>query len=67
MARRILSALAAVFAIAVYYYTNQFVDVHATDEQGFTALHHAAAQGDLDILRSQIAHGADVNAKEPSK
>ena len=33
MARRLLSAVAAILSIAVYYYTNQFVDVNATDDQ----------------------------------
>ena len=34
------------------------------DEQGETALHHAAARGAFEIARLLIAHGADAQAKD---
>lgn len=38
------------------------MDVNARDYQGFTALHHAAARGDNDMIRYLVSKGADVTA-----
>jgi ankyrin repeat protein len=37
-------------------------DVNARDNTGMTALHHAAARGDTDMILYLVAHGADVTA-----
>ncbi len=37
-------------------------DVNARDDQGFTALHHAAARGDSDMILYLISKGADATA-----
>nr|MBA2302656.1 ankyrin repeat domain-containing protein [Acidobacteriota bacterium] len=38
------------------------VDVNARDHEGNTALHHAAARGDTDVILYLVAKGADVTA-----
>ena len=38
------------------------LDVNARDHQGFTALHHAASRGDVDLIRYLVDQGADVTA-----
>jgi ankyrin repeat protein len=38
------------------------VDVNARDNQGYTALHGAAARGDNEMIEYLVAHGADVKA-----
>jgi ankyrin repeat protein len=35
-------------------------DVNARDQNGYTALHHAASRGDIDVLRYLVEKGADV-------
>jgi hypothetical protein len=35
-------------------------DVNARDLNGYTALHHAAARGDNDLIRYLVSKGADV-------
>jgi ankyrin repeat protein len=35
-------------------------DVNARDAGGYTAVHHAAARGDDDMIRYLVEHGADV-------
>ena len=35
-------------------------DVNARDYSGYTALHHAAARGDNEMIRYLISKGADV-------
>jgi len=37
-------------------------DVNARDYAGFTALHHAAARGDNEMIRYLVSKGADVKA-----
>jgi len=37
-------------------------DVNARDDQGYTALHHAAARGDSDMILYLISKGADATA-----
>jgi uncharacterized protein len=38
------------------------IDVNARDHQGFTALHHAASRGDVDLIQYLYDQGADVTA-----
>jgi uncharacterized protein len=38
------------------------LDVNARDHQGFTALHHAASRGDVDLIQYLVDRGADVTA-----
>ncbi len=38
------------------------VDVNARDHNGYNALHHAAARGDVDLIRYLVEQGADVTA-----
>src|SRR5436305_1590521 len=40
-------------------------DLHAADQEGFTALKHAAVYGYPELLRFLIAAGADVNHRTP--
>ncbi|MGH9350005.1 MAG: ankyrin repeat domain-containing protein, partial [Vicinamibacterales bacterium] len=35
------------------------VDVNAVDHEGYTALHHAAARGDNEMIRYLVSKGAD--------
>jgi ankyrin repeat protein len=35
-------------------------DVNARDQNGYTAVHHAAARGDVDVIRYLVEKGADV-------
>ena len=35
-------------------------DVNARDQNGYTAVHHAAARGDVDVIRYLVKKGADV-------
>jgi len=37
-------------------------DVNARDHNGYTAVHHAAARGDDELIEYLVAHGADVMA-----
>jgi ankyrin repeat protein len=37
-------------------------DVNAADHEGNTALHHAAARGDNEVIRYLVSRGADVKA-----
>jgi ankyrin repeat protein len=46
---------------AVQYLTEELgADVNAVDHEGNTALHHAAARGDNEMIRYLVAQGADV-------
>ena len=38
------------------------VEIHATNAQGWTPLHVAAAGGNVAVVELLLAHGADVNA-----
>lgn len=40
------------------------VDANARDENGHTALHHAAVQGLTEIARMLVEHGADVQIRD---
>ncbi len=39
-------------------------DISATDKQGLTPLHHAAAAGEVDVVSALIAAGAYINVKD---
>ncbi len=46
---------------AVKYLVEELgADVNARDFNGYTALHHAAARGDNELIKYLVAHGADV-------
>jgi uncharacterized protein len=48
---------------AVKYLVEELhADVNARDHEGNTALHHAAARGDNEMIEYLVAHGADVKA-----
>ena len=48
---------------AVKYLVEELnADVNATDQEGETALHNAAARGDVEMIRYLVAQGADVMA-----
>jgi ankyrin repeat protein len=48
---------------AVRYLVEEIgVDVNARDHEGNTALHHAAARGDNEMILYLVSKGADVNA-----
>jgi uncharacterized protein len=40
-------------------------DVNTTDDEGYSALHAAAENDHLDIVKALVAHGADVAHKAP--
>jgi ankyrin repeat protein len=48
---------------AVKYLVEELgADVNAKDHEGNTALHHAAARGDVDMIQYLVSKGADVKA-----
>ncbi|HEX3644262.1 MAG TPA: ankyrin repeat domain-containing protein [Vicinamibacterales bacterium] len=48
---------------AVKYLVEELhVDVNAPDHEGNTALHHAAARGDVEMIQYLVSKGADVKA-----
>jgi ankyrin repeat protein len=47
---------------AKYFLEELGVDVNVRDADGFTALHHAAARGDNDVILYLVKRGADVMA-----
>ena len=47
---------------AKYFLEELGVDVNARDADGFTALHHAAARGDNEVILYLVKRGADVMA-----
>lgn len=47
---------------AKYFVEELKVDVNMRDADGFTALHHAAARGDNEMIMYLVKHGADVMA-----
>jgi ankyrin repeat protein len=49
-------------AAARYFLEELGVDVNVRDADGFTALHHAAARGDNDMVLYLVKRGADVMA-----
>lgn len=42
------------------------VPIDGTDRGGLTALHHAAQQGHLDVVRELVAQGASVDVRDPT-
>ena len=49
-------------AVMKYLVEDLHTDVNARDNNGYTALHGAAARGDNEMIEYLIAHGADVKA-----
>lgn len=49
-------------AAAKYFVEELGVDINIRDADGFTALHHAAARGDNDMILYLVKHGANVMA-----
>jgi ankyrin repeat protein len=49
-------------AAAKYFVEELKVNINVRDADGFTALHHAAARGDNDVIQYLLQHGADVMA-----
>jgi ankyrin repeat protein len=47
---------------AKYFVEELHVDINVRDADGFTALHHAAARGDNEVIKYLVQHGADVMA-----
>ena len=47
---------------AKYFLEELGVDVNVRDAEGFTALHHAAARGDNEMILYLVKKGADVMA-----
>jgi ankyrin repeat protein len=47
---------------AKYFLEELGVDVNIRDADGFTALHHAAARGDNEMIKYLVTRGADVMA-----
>jgi ankyrin repeat protein len=47
---------------AKYFVEELKVNINVRDADGFTALHHASARGDNDVILYLIKHGADVMA-----
>jgi ankyrin repeat protein len=48
---------------AVKYLVEELhADVNATDHEGNTALHNAAARGDVEMIQYLVSKGADVTA-----
>jgi ankyrin repeat protein len=47
-------------AAVKYLVEDLHVDVNATDHEGYTASHHAAARGDNEMIRYLVSKGADV-------
>jgi ankyrin repeat protein len=49
-------------AAVTYLVEELHVDVNAFDHEGNTALHHAAARGDVEMIQYLVSKGADVKA-----
>jgi ankyrin repeat protein len=49
-------------AVMKYLVEDLHTDVNARDNNGYTALHGAAARGDNEMIMYLVAHGADVKA-----
>jgi uncharacterized protein len=45
-----------------YLVEDMHADVNASDHEGNTALHHAAARGDVEMIEYLVSKGADVKA-----
>ena len=45
---------------AKYFVEELKVDINQRDADGFTAMHHAAARGDNEMIQYLVKHGGDV-------
>ena len=53
---------------AVKYLVEELdADVNAVDHEGNTALHHAAARGDNEMILYLVSKGADVKRRQPRR
>ena len=52
-------APAGMLAAVKYLVETLHVDVNAVDHEGYTAMHHAAARGDNEMIRYLVSKGAD--------
>ena len=55
-------APSGMMAAVKYLIDELHVDVNAFDHEGNTALHHAAARGDVEMIEYLVANGANVHA-----
>jgi ankyrin repeat protein len=55
-------APAGMLAAVKYLVDELHADVNAFDHEGNTALHHAAARGDVEMIQYLVSKGADVHA-----
>jgi ankyrin repeat protein len=55
-------APSGMLAAVKYLIEELHVDVNAFDHEGNTALHHAAARGDVEMIQYLVSKGADVQA-----
>jgi uncharacterized protein len=55
-------AAGGMLAAVQYLVEEVHADVNARDHEGNTALHHAAARGDNEMIAYLVEHGADVTA-----
>jgi ankyrin repeat protein len=62
LARALIWAAALGRTRVVEFLARQRVDLAATDEQGFTALHWAAFRGHLDVMEVLLTRGAPLEA-----
>ena len=46
--------------VVKYLVEELHADVNARDNDGYTALHHAASRGDNDLIKYLVSKGADV-------
>jgi len=53
-------APAGLLAAVKYLVEETGADVNAADHEGNTALHHAAARGDVEMIKYLVSNGADV-------
>ena len=55
-------APSGMFAAVKYLVEELHADVNATDHEGNTAMHNAAARGDVEMILYLVAKGADLKA-----